>query len=310
MAASKHRGPLDPGPDDRETALAARWRRLREGVPRPCTCSRLRRRAGGGPGGPRLGAGQGRPRRHRPGDTGLSAGWPASAPPTSTTPLSTLRGRRHLTITAPGRAGGGVRRLRLAALAGADAGGGRRGRRVAIFLLVTMLVDRERPRSGTWTRRRPPPASRQGTAATIALWGRWPCLQRTGRSAVVRNLFLVLAFAMPLLVASSRLYRGMALPDRRLGGMLLGGLWLLATVHGIRLGVAHGPSATAGRDRRAAVATIGGAPWVAGCGSRWCSTRSPGATPADRRRDTQEALGGPAWRCSGWRPPRRTRARA
>src|SRR5215207_7828822 len=26
-------GPLDPGPDDRETALAARWRRLREGVP-------------------------------------------------------------------------------------------------------------------------------------------------------------------------------------------------------------------------------------------------------------------------------------
>ena len=33
MAGSATRGPLDPGPDDRETALAARWRRLREGVP-------------------------------------------------------------------------------------------------------------------------------------------------------------------------------------------------------------------------------------------------------------------------------------
>ena len=33
MAASSTRGPLDPAPDDRETALAARWRRLRDGVP-------------------------------------------------------------------------------------------------------------------------------------------------------------------------------------------------------------------------------------------------------------------------------------
>jgi hypothetical protein len=33
MATQATRGPLDPGPDDRETALAARWRRLREGVP-------------------------------------------------------------------------------------------------------------------------------------------------------------------------------------------------------------------------------------------------------------------------------------
>ena len=33
MPSLSTRGPLDPGPDDRETALAARWRRLREGVP-------------------------------------------------------------------------------------------------------------------------------------------------------------------------------------------------------------------------------------------------------------------------------------
>jgi len=29
MPSLSTRGPLDPGPDDRETALAARWRRLR-----------------------------------------------------------------------------------------------------------------------------------------------------------------------------------------------------------------------------------------------------------------------------------------
>ena len=33
MPTLSTRGPLDPGPDDRETALAVRWRRLREGVP-------------------------------------------------------------------------------------------------------------------------------------------------------------------------------------------------------------------------------------------------------------------------------------
>ena len=33
MAASTTPGPLDPAPDAPETALAARWRRLREGVP-------------------------------------------------------------------------------------------------------------------------------------------------------------------------------------------------------------------------------------------------------------------------------------
>src|SRR4029453_9232954 len=33
MAASTTNGPLDPRPDDRETALASRWRRMRDGVP-------------------------------------------------------------------------------------------------------------------------------------------------------------------------------------------------------------------------------------------------------------------------------------
>src|SRR5829696_7679304 len=33
MAAASAQGPLDPAPGDRETTLARRWRRLRDGLP-------------------------------------------------------------------------------------------------------------------------------------------------------------------------------------------------------------------------------------------------------------------------------------
>jgi membrane-associated phospholipid phosphatase len=51
------------------------------------------------------------------------------------------------------------------------------------------------------------------------------------------------------------MYRGMHYLSDVLGGMLLGGLWLLATVRGIRLGVAHwairhGEAGTDGRQWR------------------------------------------------------------
>ena len=45
--------------------------------------------------------------------------------------------------------------------------------------------------------------------------------------------------AVPLVVAASRMYRGMHYFTDVLGGFLLGWLWLLACVHGVRLGVAH-----------------------------------------------------------------------
>ncbi|HYN18252.1 MAG TPA: phosphatase PAP2 family protein, partial [Actinomycetes bacterium] len=132
---------------------------------------------------------------------------------------------------------------------------------VGIFLLVTMLVDRERPPVRHLDEAPPTSSFPSGhTAATIALWGALAVLaNQRARSALVRNLFLVLAFVVPLLVASSRMYRGMHYLTDVLGGIVLGGLWLLATVRGIRLGVAHwairhGGSGEAGRPwRRSAV---------------------------------------------------------
>jgi membrane-associated phospholipid phosphatase len=128
---------------------------------------------------------------------------------------------------------------------------------VAIFLVVTMLVDRERPPVRHLDEAPPTSSFPSGhTAATIALWGSLAVLaNERARSAVVRNLFLVLAFVVPVVVASSRMYRGMHYLSDVLGGMLLGGLWLLATVRGIRLGVAHwairhGEAGTDGRQWR------------------------------------------------------------
>jgi membrane-associated phospholipid phosphatase len=131
---------------------------------------------------------------------------------------------------------------------------------VAIFLVVTMLVDRKRPPVPHLDEAPPTSSFPSGhTAATIALWGALAVLaSERARSALVRGLFLTLAVVLPVLVASSRMYRGMHFLSDVLGGVLLGGLWLLATVRGIRLGVAHRElrhgDGTAGRPwRRSAV---------------------------------------------------------
>jgi membrane-associated phospholipid phosphatase len=243
MAASATHGPLDPGPDDRETALATRWRRMRDGVPPALfllACAVvlvlvltgigwvlshvLQHDAVG-----RADAGVSRWfARERTGDLD------------EVTAVTTEIGGT-LTITVLAVLSVAVaafvwRRWREPMLVAVAVAG-----EVAIFLAVTLLVDRQRPPVKHLDEAPPTSSFPSGhTAATIALWGALAVLaSERARSALVRGIVLALAFGLPLLVASSRLYRGMHFLTDVLAGALLGVVWLGATVRGIRLGVAH-----------------------------------------------------------------------
>jgi hypothetical protein len=259
MPTLSTRGPLDPGPDDRETALAARWRRLPKGVPPALyllACAVVLAVALVGVGWVLAKVvhddGIGRA------DASVSR-WLAGEriPDLNDATRYTSEVGGTLTVTAlavvaVAFAALAWRRWREPMLVAVAVAG-----EVAIFLVVTMLVDRERPPVRHLDEAPPTSSFPSGhTAATIALWGSLAVLaNERARSAVVRNLFLVLAFVVPVVVASSRMYRGMHYLSDVLGGMLLGGLWLLATVRGIRLGVAHwairhGEAGTDGRQWR------------------------------------------------------------
>jgi len=259
MPTLSTRGPLDPGPDDRETALAVRWRRLREGVPPALyllACAVVLTVALVGVGWVLAKVvnddGIGRA------DSAVSRWLAGERTPglnDATRYTSAVGGTltvAALAVVAVAFAALAWRRWREPMLVAVAVAG-----EVAIFLVVTMLVDRERPPVRHLDEAPPTSSFPSGhTAATIALWGSLAVLaNERARSAVVRNLFLVLAFVVPVVVASSRMYRGMHYLSDVLGGMLLGGLWLLATVRGVRLGVAHwairhGEAGTDGRQWR------------------------------------------------------------
>jgi membrane-associated phospholipid phosphatase len=259
MAASASRGPLDPAPGGREAALAARWRRLRPGLPPAiyllaCAVVLAVALVAAGWVLAKVVHDDGIGRA----DAGVSR-WLAGerTGELNDVTIYTSETGGTLTITALAVVAVAVaafvwRRWREPMLVAVAVAG-----EVGIFLLVTLLVDRDRPPVRHLDEAPPTSSFPSGhTAATIALWGALAVLaSERARSALVRGLFLTLAVALPLLVASSRLYRGMHFPSDVLGGVALGGLWLLATVRGIRIGVAHwalrhGGDGAAGRPWR------------------------------------------------------------
>ncbi len=102
---------------------------------------------------------------------------------------------------------------------------------VTIFVSTTLLVERARP-SVPHLDSAPPTSSFPSghTAASVALYGALAVLAWRASSRMwLRTLATVLAVAMPLMVAASRLYRGMHYPTDVTAGALLACLWLAVT---------------------------------------------------------------------------------
>jgi undecaprenyl-diphosphatase len=112
---------------------------------------------------------------------------------------------------------------------------------VTIFLLVTLLVDRQRPPVPHLDDAPPTSSFPSGhVAAAICMYGALAIIaNERASSALVRGLFLALAVLIPLAMALSRLYRGMHYLTDILGGVILGVTWLYLATRGIRLGVLH-----------------------------------------------------------------------
>jgi membrane-associated phospholipid phosphatase len=235
MTASATRGPLDPGPDDPETALASRWRRLRDGVPSAlflvaCAVVLLVVLVGLGwllskvLSHDAIGRDDADVSRWLAGHRNRDINEVTSL----TTKLAETLTITILAVVAVAVAAWVWRRWREPRLVAVAVAG-----EVAIFLAITLLVDRQRPPVKHLDAAPPTSSFPSGhTAAAVALYGALAVLaSERARSALVRGLFIV--------VAASRMYRGMHYLSDVLGGLLLGWLWLLACVRGIRLGVAH-----------------------------------------------------------------------
>jgi membrane-associated phospholipid phosphatase len=267
MASASTRGPLEPAPDHREVALAARWRRLRVGAPPAlfllgCAAVLAALLVATGWLLSKVVHDDGIGRA----DSSLSR-WLASNRTDGVSDVTRFTTMLADTITIAVLAVLTVavaawlwRRWREPMLVAVAVAG-----EVAIFLLVTSVVDRKRPPVGHMDEAPPTSSFPSGhTAAAVVMYGALAVLaSERARSALVKWCFVALAVALPLLVASSRLYRGMHYLTDVLGGFLLGGAWLAVTVRGIRLGVAHrrlrhgGPVSDALRSWRRSAARHG-----------------------------------------------------
>lgn len=128
---------------------------------------------------------------------------------------------------------------------------------VAIFVVTTLAVHRPRPNVVRLDHAPPTSSFPSGhTAAAVALFGSVAALViGYGARVAWRRLAVTFAVLVPVVVAASRLYRGMHYPTDVIGGALLGFTWLRVATHAV-LGKALGktPSAperpTGASDRR------------------------------------------------------------
>lgn len=102
---------------------------------------------------------------------------------------------------------------------------------VTIFVSTTLLVDRARPPVRHLDSAPPTSSFPSGhTAASVALYGGLAVLAwRLGAAAWLRTVATGLAVLVPVLVAVSRMYRGMHYPTDVTAGALLACCWLAVT---------------------------------------------------------------------------------
>jgi membrane-associated phospholipid phosphatase len=102
---------------------------------------------------------------------------------------------------------------------------------VVIFLLITLLVHRARPDVQRLDPAPPTSSFPSGhTAAAVAMyWSLAVVVARTDWRTWLRRVVIAVLAVLPLVVAFSRLYRGMHYPTDVLGGLVLGSSWLFAT---------------------------------------------------------------------------------
>ena len=106
----------------------------------------------------------------------------------------------------------------------------------AIFMATTLFIDRPRPSVPQLDKAPPTSSFPSGhTAAAVCFYGSIAAIILWhSRHRWIKVLAVVVCAAVPLLIASSRVYRGMHYPTDVLVGVLLGAIWLTVVIFYVR----------------------------------------------------------------------------
>jgi membrane-associated phospholipid phosphatase len=113
----------------------------------------------------------------------------------------------------------------------------------AIFVATTLLIDRPRPDVPHLDEAPPTSSFPSGhTAAAVCFYGSLAAIILWhNRHRWINVVTVVVYGAVPLMIASSRVYRGMHYPTDVLAGLLLGAIWLSVVIFYVRTHHAGGP---------------------------------------------------------------------